>query len=84
MGKMLSASALSGPEAELASLQARILEVARELFCRDGIHATGIDRILSEAGASKMTLYTRYGSKTGLLRAVLLQEGEEWRERFFA
>jgi AcrR family transcriptional regulator len=84
MGKTLSVSALNGPESEAPSPQARILEVARELFCRDGVHATGIDRILTEAGASKMTLYTRYGSKTGLLRAVLLEEGEEWRERFFS
>lgn len=54
----------------------RILEVARELFCRDGIHATGIDRILTEAGASKMTLYSRFGSKEALLREVLVREGQ--------
>ena len=62
----------------------RILAVARELFCRDGIHATGIDRILSLAGASKMTLYSRFGSKEGLVRVVLREEGQAWRERFFA
>lgn len=62
----------------------RILEVARDLFCRDGIHATGIDRILSEAGASKMTLYTRFGSKEALVREVLLREGADWRVTFFA
>ena len=61
----------------------RIMAVARELFCRDGIHATGIDRILSEAGASKMTLYARFGSKEALVRAVLTQEGEERRQAFF-
>jgi AcrR family transcriptional regulator len=61
----------------------RIVEVARELFCRDGIHATGIDRILSTAGASKMTLYTRFGSKEALVREVLLREGAEWRSAFF-
>lgn len=60
----------------------RILDVARELFCRDGIHATGIDRILTEAGASKMTLYARYGSKQALLREVLLHEGAAWRALF--
>ena len=64
--------------------RARIREVARELFCRNGIHATGIDRILAEAGVSKMTLYTRYGSKNALLRAVLEAEGEDWRKHFFA
>ena len=62
----------------------RILAVARELFCRDGIHATGIDRILALAGASKMTLYSRFGSKEALVRLVLHQEGEAWRGRFFA
>ncbi len=62
----------------------RIIEVARDLFCRDGIHATGIDRILTEAGASKMTLYGRFGSKEALVREVLAREGAEWRETFFA
>lgn len=62
----------------------RIIEVARELFCRDGIHATGIDRILTEAAASKMTLYGRFGSKEALVREVLTREGAEWREMFFA
>lgn len=62
----------------------RILEVARELFCRDGIHATGIDRILAEASASKMTLYSRFGSKEALLREVLAREGEAQRDLIFA
>jgi AcrR family transcriptional regulator len=65
------------------SPQERIVATARMLFCRDGIHATGIDRILAEAGASKMTLYARFGSKEGLLREVLLQEGADWRRHFF-
>ena len=63
---------------------ARILEAARELFCRDGIHATGIDKVLAEAKVSKMTLYSRFGSKEALVRAVLEREGEEWRQRLFA
>ena len=62
----------------------RLIDVARDMFCRDGIHATGIDRILSAAGVSKMTLYTRYGSKEALVREVLRQEGEDWRAAFFA
>lgn len=62
----------------------RILDVAREMFCRDGIHATGIDRILTAAGASKMTLYGRFGSKEALVREVLRHEGQDWREHFFA
>ncbi|SIQ09921.1 transcriptional regulator, TetR family [Acidiphilium rubrum] len=83
MGKAKAAMLLKAAEGSPASPQTRILDVARELFCRDGIHATGIDRILAEAGASKMTLYARYGSKDALLRAVLTEEGEDWRQRFF-
>ena len=62
----------------------RIVEAARELFCRNGIHATGIDRILAEAGASKMALYGRFGSKDALLREVLAREGADWRSGFFS
>ena len=58
------------------------MAVAREMFCRDGIHATGVDRILAAANASKMTLYTRFGSKEALVRAALRQEGEIWRATF--
>jgi AcrR family transcriptional regulator len=60
----------------------RLLDVACEMFCRDGIHATGIDRILASAGVSKMTLYAHFGSKDGLLREVLLREGASWRAEF--
>lgn len=62
----------------------RIVDAARDLFCRHGIHATGIDRILAAAGASKMTLYGRFGSKEALLREVLAREGADWRAAFFA
>ena len=62
----------------------RIIEAARDLFCRQGIHATGIDRILAAAGASKMALYGRFGSKDALLREVLAREGADWRAGFFA
>ncbi len=62
----------------------RIVEAARELFCRHGIHATGIDRILAAAGASKMALYGRFGSKDALLREVLAREGADWRSGFFS
>jgi len=62
----------------------RIVAAARELFCRDGIHATGIDRILAAAGASKMALYSRFGSKEALVHEVLQREGAQWRDAFFA
>lgn len=60
----------------------KILDAATRLFCREGIHATGIDRILAEAGAAKMTLYKHFGSKEGLVHAVLEREGGMWRDWF--
>jgi AcrR family transcriptional regulator len=85
-GKIIDRPVLRQNEPDLpaSAPHERIVTVARELFCRDGIHATGIDRILAEASASKMTLYARFGSKDGLLREVLQQEGAEWRRNFFS
>jgi len=72
------------PSDPAAAPHERIVAVARDLFCRDGIHATGVDRILAAAGASKMTLYARFGSKEALIRAALREEGRIWRESFAA
>ncbi len=49
----------------------KLLEVARRLFETEGFHTTGIDRVLAEAGVAKMTLYNNFGSKDGLIVAVL-------------
>lgn len=60
----------------------RILDTAIRLFCEEGIHATGVDRIIDESGVARMTLYNRFGSKQGLVRAALEREGEIWRGWF--
>ena len=49
----------------------RLLLAASDLFCRYGINATGVDAIVAAAGTAKTTLYKAFGSKEGLLRAVL-------------
>ncbi len=48
-----------------------LVETALGLFMRDGFHATGIDRILAEAGVAKMTLYNNFHSKEALIVAAL-------------
>ena len=50
-----------------------VLTCARELFEREGFHATGVDRILDKAGVAKMTLYNNFGSKDQLIVEVLNQ-----------
>src|SRR3954468_12002560 len=66
------------------SARARLLSAATHLFCKNGINATGIDAIISEAGTAKTTLYKLFGSKTALVTAVLESEGKQWREWFIA
>lgn len=48
-----------------------LVEVATDLFCREGFHATGIDRVLAESGVAKMTLYKHFPSKDDLIGACL-------------
>ena len=62
----------------------RLLLAASDLFCRYGINATGVDAIVAAAGTAKTTLYKAFGSKEGLIEAVLEREGSTWREWFSA
>ncbi len=55
----------------MPSKSAHLLHTARSLFEKEGFHATGIDRILTEAKVAKMTLYNNFGSKEQLIVAVL-------------
>ena len=49
----------------------RILDTAYELFSKHGTRAVGVDRIIAEAGAAKMTLYRNFASKDELIVAFL-------------
>src|SRR6202043_3463108 len=87
MGKTSSkkrsvAVSLAGGDDE--SARGRLLSAATHLFCKNGINATGIDAIISEAGTAKTTLYKLFGSKTNLVHVVLETEGKQWREWFIA
>jgi AcrR family transcriptional regulator len=57
----------------------RLLKAATALFFRYGINATGVDAIVEAANTAKATLYKSFGSKEGLVEAVLRAEGEAWR-----
>jgi len=56
----------------------RILETAYELFSRYGTKAVGVDRIIAESGAAKMTLYRNFASKDELILAFLERREERW------
>ena len=64
--------------ADAAEKRQHIIETAYRLFKRDGFHATGIDKIIAEAGVAKMTMYRHFPSKEGLIVEVLA-----WRAKRF-
>jgi AcrR family transcriptional regulator len=51
----------------------RILTAAASLFLRDGIHATGVERLTQTAHVSKRTFYQHFRSKTDLVAEYLRQ-----------
>jgi len=65
-----------------SSPRERLLDAATRLFCRFGINSVGVDTIVEAAGTAKTTLYNAFGSKDGLVEAVLDREGRNWRSWF--
>ena len=58
--------------------RARILEAAHDLFYRDGIRATGIDRVIAASDVAKLTFYRHFPSKDALVLAFLDDRHERW------
>jgi AcrR family transcriptional regulator len=56
----------------------RLLKAAAKRFYADGLTATGIDAVTSEAGVAKMSLYNNFASKSELIVAYLHERHEEW------
>jgi AcrR family transcriptional regulator len=69
MGVMPITTPVANP-ADLPARQ-RILLTAHDLFYREGIRATGIDRIIAESGVTKVTFYRHFPSKNELVCAYL-------------
>jgi AcrR family transcriptional regulator len=60
----------------------RIVRTAHDLFYRDGIRATGIDRVIAESGVAKLTFYRHFPSKHDLVLAYLARRHEHWMDWF--
>lgn len=54
----------------------RIMEAARNHFYLHGFERASVDAIAAEAGVSKMTIYSNFGSKEGLFEAMV-QDGTD-------
>lgn len=60
----------------------RILRKAHDLFYAEGLRATGIDRVIAEAGVTKVTFYRHFPSKSDLILAYLNLRHEQWMKWF--
>lgn len=49
----------------------RLLATARRLFYAEGIHAVGVDRLVTEAGVTRATFYRHFPTKETLVEAYL-------------
>ena len=66
--------------AQGASSRERILEASVELISERGYSATSVDAICRHAGTVKTALYWHFGSKEGLLTAVIDRVASDWIE----
>lgn len=61
-------------------MKARILTAANELFYAHGIRATSADRIIEQAGITKVTFYRHFRTKSKLVVAYLEQQAAAERD----
>ena len=76
--KNIDATISAGNETQPRAAE-KILDVARDLFYREGIRAIGVDEIVRRAGVTKPSLYRSFSSKDELAASYLRQyDGEFW------
>lgn len=56
----------------------KIMQTATELVCERGYAGTSVDMICKRAGVVKTAVYWHFGSKAGLLAALVDQTNELW------
>ena len=69
---------MSPPDNPAPGARERILLAAHDLFYREGIRATGIDRVIAESGVAKLSFYRHYPSKNDLVLAFLDHRHARW------
>ena len=66
-----------GDTIDVERTKAKLVRAATELFYAAGVPTTGVNEIAARAGVGKRTLYEHFGSKDGLLEAVLSQRSDK-------
>ena len=78
----IEASISDAPASAPPKAADKILDVARDLFYREGIRAIGVDEIVRRAGVTKPSLYRSFPSKDELAASYLRRYDLEFWERF--
>jgi AcrR family transcriptional regulator len=58
-------------QASVDRTRTRILVAAREVLTRAGFHGAGLEEVAARAGVTRKTVYNQFGSKRGLLDALV-------------
>ncbi|GHO85734.1 TetR/AcrR family transcriptional regulator [Dictyobacter formicarum] len=65
-----------------SSARQRILDVATDLFYREGIRAIGVDTIVEQSGVGKATLYRHFPTKEDLITAYLDEKEHDYWQQY--
>ncbi|MEO1130781.1 MAG: TetR/AcrR family transcriptional regulator [Planctomycetota bacterium] len=63
----------------MSQAREQLVEAATRVFGQEGFNASGIDRVLREAGVARQTLYHHFRSKDDLIVAALRRGDERFR-----
>ncbi len=70
------------PRRDAARNRALLIEAAQRLFAEHGVDAVSMDAVAQAAGVGKGTVFRRFGSRSGLLQALLDHDEVELQQRF--
>lgn len=66
------APATSAPDGRpRGTARERLVAAATRLFYEEGIHSVGVDRVITEAGVTRATMYKQFAGKEGLVLTYL-------------
>lgn len=65
-----------------SSKRLQLIDTALQLFYQQGIHAIGINEILSQSGIAKKTLYNHFDSKEALIQACVIERDTRFMQWF--
>jgi AcrR family transcriptional regulator len=67
---------------DLSGDRARILDAARDQFCRMGIQRSTMEHVARRAGVSRITVYRRFATKDALVEEVVRREFRRYFDQF--